>query len=456
MNFSGLNSRGNLNAYGGRNKYSVGLGKIRNTIGSINRPYQYCSRTSSDPLYCLFRLSTYNPTYNPTYSFMWKNPFGNGLTGPEDQTKSVNVMAFDSSGNLFVGGSFDNANGVACNCLSVFNPKNNTWSNPFVNSSQVNLFQGPGPVKAIVPTTTPGKKVYIGGITNDGSTSINGDNGVVVWDPSYPTIFSTLLGGTSSTECYCIAVTSNYVAVGNSFGWVYNTVPPDDDDITLASGIAIWNLNTESWKTIEQGEQGLNGSGVNVFRQVQNGTFVGGRFDKLIPNQNTFNNIAFYDGIKLVPLGTGIFYDDNTENTVYTIDVSSSGVVYVGGIFLSTGNNDTLNNTFNNIGKYDGVTWSSLGTGLNGTVNCVKFAPNGDLYATGEFTATGDGLVQLNYIARWDGSSWFPVVGGLNAKGYSLCFDAQGSLYVGGEFTMAGNVNCNCIVKLEYVCTNCF
>ena len=65
-------------------------------------------------------------------------------------------------------------------------------------------------------------------------------------------------------------------------------------------------------------------------------------------------------------------------------------------------------------------------------------------------------LVQLNYIARWDGSSWFPVLGGLNAKGYSLCFDAQGSLYVGGEFTMAGNVNCNCIAKLEKVCTNCF
>jgi hypothetical protein len=443
MNFSGLNSRGNLNAYGGRNKYSVGLGKIRNTIGSINRPYQYCRKTSVNPLYCLFRFSTYN--------FMWTNPFGNGLTltGFEDQTQSVNVMAFDSSGYLFVGGSFDNANGVPCGCLSVFNPKNNSWSNPFVNSSQVNLFQGPGPVRAIVPTNT---KVYIGGITNDGSTSINGDNGVVVWDPSNPTIFSTLLGGTSSTECYCIAVTSNYVAVGNSFGWVYNTVDPSDD-ITLASGIAIWNLNTESWETIEQGEQGIS-QDVNTFKQVQNGTFIGGRFEKFITNPTVFNNIAFYNGTQLVPLGTGIHYYD--ENCVNSIDVSSSGIVYAGGKFLATGNNDTLNNTFNNIGKYNGVVWSSLGTGLNGIVNCIKFAPNGDLYATGEFTATGDGLVQLNYIARWNGTSWFPILGGLNAKGYSLCFDTQGSLYVGGEFTMAGNVNCNCIAKFENVCINCF
>jgi hypothetical protein len=451
MNFSGLNSRGNLNAYGGRNKYSVCLGKIRNTVGSINRPYQYCSRTSPDPLYCLFSLSTYKPTYNPTYTFIWKNPFGNGLTGPEDQTQSVNVMAFDTSGYLFVGGSFDNANGVACGCLSVFNPKNNSWSNPFVNSSQVNLFQGPGPVKAIVPTNT---KVYIGGITNDYSTSIYGDNGVVVWDPSYPTIFSTLLGGTSSTECYCIAVTSNYVAVGNGFGWVYNTVPPNDEDITLATNIAIWNLETGSWKTIQQGEQGLSGSDVNTFRQVQNGTFIGGKFDKLITNDIVFNNIAFYDGTLLVPLGTGIYYYD--ENCVNSIDVSSSGIVYAGGNFLATGNNNTLNNTFNNIGKYNGVVWSSLGSGLNGIVNCIKFSPDGDLYATGEFTATGDDLVQLNYIARWDGSSWFSVQGGLNAIGYNLCFDTQGSLYVGGEFTMAGNVNCSCIAKLERVCTNCF
>lgn len=439
MHLLGLNSRGNLNAYGGRNKYSVGLGKIRNTIGSINRPYQYCSRTSSTPYYCLFRF--------PTYIFKWTNPFGNGLTG---LNKSVNVMVFDSSGYLFVGGSFDNANGVACGCLSVFNPKNNSWSNPFVNSSQVNLFQGPGPVKAIVPTNT---NVYIGGITNNGEISETGENGVVVWNPLNPTIFSTLEGGTSSFECYCIAVASNYIAVGNGFGWVYNTIPPDINQKTLATSIAIWNLNTMSWETIQSGEQGFSGT-VYTFKQVQNGTFIGGSFEKLLSNQTVFNNIAFYNGTQLVPLGTGIYY--NGDNIINSVDISSSGVVYVGGKFLATGNNDTLNNTFNNIGKYDGVTWSSLGTGLNGIVNCIKFAPNGDLYATGEFTATGDGLVQLNYIARWNGSSWFPIQGGLNAKGYSLCFDAQGSLYVGGEFTMAGNVNCNCIAKFENVCIDCF
>lgn len=433
MRLLGLNSSGNLNAYGGRNKYSVGLGKIRNTVGSINRPYQYCRRTSPDPFYCLFRF--------PIKS-MWTNPFGTGLTG---LNKSVNVIVFNSSGYLFVGGSFDNANGVACGCLSVFNPKNNTWSNPFVSSSQVNLFQGSGPVVAIAPTSSI---VYIGGTTNDDSLSNNGDNGVVVWNPLNPTIFSTLRGGTSSFGCNCIAVTSTYVAIGAGFGWVYNTVPPDDNNITLASAIAVWNLNTLSWETIQQGEQGVSGV-INTFRQVQNGTFIGGGFEKLISNPTVLNNIAFYNGTQLVPLGEGIFYGDEVDNSVNTIDINSSGVVYVGGFFLSTGNNDTLNNTFNNIGKYDGVTWSSLGTGLNGTVNCVKFGPNGDLYATGEFTATGDNLVQLNYIARWDGSSWFPVLGGLNAKGYSLCFDAQGSLYVGGEFTIAGNVNCNCIAKFE-------
>jgi surface protein len=46
----------NLNAYGGRNNYSVLIGTTRNIKGSSNRIYQYCSRISETPLYCMFQI----------------------------------------------------------------------------------------------------------------------------------------------------------------------------------------------------------------------------------------------------------------------------------------------------------------------------------------------------------------------------------------------------------------
>ena len=437
MKLTGVNTNNNLTTYEGRNKYSIGLGKSRNTAGSINRVYGYCQRTSSTPLYCLFGFPT------KIASAVWSNPFGSGLTG---LNKSVNVLSFGLSGNLFVGGSFNDANGVNCNCLGIFNTKTNNWFNPFKNSLNENLFLGHGPVRAIVPTSTT---VYVGGLTNDESQSSDGINGVAVWNPLNPTSFTPLGGGTSSSDCYCIAVTSEYVAVGNGFGWVYNTVPPDSQDETLATSIAIWNLNTSAWENIQPGQQGL-GNEVYTFKQIQNGTYIGGRFQTLITDPTIFlNYVAFFSGSQISPLGEGIYYSD--DNIVKSIEVDSSEVVYVGGKFQATGNNNTFGNTFNNIGKYNGVSWSSLGTGLNGLVNCIKIAPNGDLYVTGEFTATGDGLIQLNYIARWRGNTWSPVGGGLNAKGNYICFDNQGGLYVGGEFTMAGNVNCNCIAKFSVI-----
>ena len=51
---SSSNNTTNLNSYGGRNKWSVPIGTTRNTKGSSNRIYQYCSRVTETPLYLLY------------------------------------------------------------------------------------------------------------------------------------------------------------------------------------------------------------------------------------------------------------------------------------------------------------------------------------------------------------------------------------------------------------------
>ena len=103
----------------------------------------------------------------------------------------------------------------------------------------------------------------------------------------------------------------------------------------------------------------------------------------------------------------------------------------------------------NNIAKWDGSSWSSLGLGVNSWINALTVFDDGSssgpgLYAGGSFTNAGG--IAANNIAKWDGSSWSPLgsgIGGLFAEVYSLAaFDdvQEGSpaLYAGGYFETAG------------------
>ena len=66
------------------------------------------------------------------------------------------------------------------------------------------------------------------------------------------------------------------------------------------------------------------------------------------------------------------------------------------------------------------------------------------LYAGGYFTTAGG--VAANHIAKWDGSSWTALGSGMNAEVRALTvFDDGGgpALYAGGDFTTAGGVAAN-------------
>ena len=72
------------------------------------------------------------------------------------------------------------------------------------------------------------------------------------------------------------------------------------------------------------------------------------------------------------------------------------------------------------------------------------------LYAGGDFTTAGG--VAANGIAKWDGSSWTALGSGMNADVHALTvFDDGGgpALYAGGDFTTAGGVAANNIAKWD-------
>ncbi|QNH62728.1 T9SS type A sorting domain-containing protein [Hymenobacter sediminicola] len=125
---------------------------------------------------------------------------------------------------------------------------------------------------------------------------------------------------------------------------------------------------------------------------------------------------------------------------VRTTVVAPNGDVYIGGMFRNVGNVSA-----NYLAKWDGTTWSSLGTGLNGAVYALAVDGNGNVYAGGNFTTAGG--ISASRIARWNGTAWSSLGTGLNSVVQALALDAAGNVYAGGYFTTAGGVGASGIAK---------
>jgi hypothetical protein len=132
------------------------------------------------------------------------------------------------------------------------------------------------------------------------------------------------------------------------------------------------------------------------------------------------------------------------DNAVYALAVSGSDM-YAGGDFTHAGGVAA-----NLIAKWNGTSWSALGSGMNATgfsPSVRALAVSGtNLYAGGYFTTAGG--VAANNIAKWNGSSWSALGSGTDWDVGALAVWGS-DLYVGGSFSMAGAVAANGIAKWD-------
>jgi hypothetical protein len=94
------------------------------------------------------------------------------------------------------------------------------------------------------------------------------------------------------------------------------------------------------------------------------------------------------------------------------------------------------------MGSSNAQSWSSVGSGMavKGIVSAM-IVYNGELYVAGEFDSAGG--IPVNNIARWNGSVWDSVGSGLSGLFNERTSMAvyNGNLYVGGGFTQSGSIS---------------
>jgi len=256
-------------------------------------------------------------------------------------------------------------------------------------------------------------------------------------DPTFSDANWSSMGGVPGADSVVFAVAADgagNVYIGGAF-----TVAGD----TIVNNIAKWDGN--SWSALGSG---INGN-VGALVVSGNNVYAGGLFTTAGGSPAT--NIAKWNGSTWSALGSGL--SASADYPFYGGAVSALVVlgtnVYAGGAFTTAGGIPATN-----IAKWNGSSWSPLGSGISGINNLFfgsvvvhALAVSGNnLYVGGYFTAAG-GIAATN-IAKWDGSSWSALGSGMDTYGHVTALAASGSnVYAGGNFTTAGGVAANRIAK---------
>lgn len=194
----------------------------------------------------------------------------------------------------------------------------------------------------------------------------------------------------------------------------------------LTGNIARWDGT--SWELIDEGLTSGEPSTAVVLDLAfaTDGTlYAGGAFR--VSNGAISTGIAKWDGNSWSALGSGL------NSTARALEFTTDGTLFVGGDFTMAGSSPA-----NHVAKWDGTAWSALGQGTNDGVTSLAASPSGTLFVGGYFNTAGG--VAANAVAKWDGTSWQSLSTGMDSSVYDLELDSQGRVYARGSFSQAGNV----------------
>lgn len=326
--------------------------------------------------------------------------FGDAAAVPSLLAVGVNAL-YPVNTNFVVGGRFTQAGGVAANNIAVL--RDALWS-PLGAGFD-------GPVNAIAQVNG---ELFAGGqFTNSGPVVVNR---LARWTGSGWRDLNGSIAGPGLTEVNAlVARGTNELVVGGNFATAGGVV---------CNNIAVWS-NSTGWRAL--------------------GTGLLGRVESLavLPN----GNILAGGGFNLA--GATVFlveFDGTTwraapglDGTVRALLTEPSGTVLLGGSFTTDGTT-----VLNGIARWDGTTFSALGSGVGGVPGAAVYAltlmADGDVLVGGHFTTAG-GNVALN-IARFDGT-WSGFGRGTDAPVRALSNLDDLVVGVGGLFTRAhGGVAC--------------
>jgi hypothetical protein len=365
----------------------------------------------------------------------WNGSTWSALRPPGGWGASGNVYSlatFDagSGARLYAGGAITEAGGVSTGGIAQWN--GSMWS-PVGGGLhfQQGQYTYPGGANALLVFDGPAGNdvLYVGGyFTNPGGS------GLATWNGTSWSVFGAVgrAFGDPGTV-YAFAPDTLGATPALFIGGSFNTA-----NGIASEGVARFDPHTAQWSGLGSGTN----SDVYALATFNDGSgmalYAAGAFTAAngVPAQK----IARWNGVSWSAVGGGF---DNNVLALAVFDDGSGSALYAGGGFATAGGVPA-----STIARWNGASWAPVGAGLsNGVVFALTVYDDGGgpaLYAAGGFTTTGN--VSVSSIAKWNGHSWSALGSGMNdiARAFCAFDDGHGEsgakLFVGGDFTAAGAI----------------
>ncbi|MBF9224278.1 T9SS type A sorting domain-containing protein [Hymenobacter ruricola] len=344
---------------------------------------------------------------------------------------TVYGVAVDGGGSVYAGGIFSQVGALKANRLAKWN--GTAWNN-VGGATALGLDS-----QVYAVAVAPNGDVYVGGnITQAGGVAVNR---IAKWNG---TAWSTLGTGAANgvRASGSLAIVEALLVARNGDVYVGGTF--DTAGGVAAEGIAKWNGTAWSALVTSNGN-GVNGGIVSALAEAPNGDiYVGGTGINVRVGSSFARGVARWNGTSWSLLGTS--FSNGVNGDVYALAVAPNGDLYAGGSFNQAGGTTAIR-----VAKWNGTSWSALGSGTDGAVLALAVAGNGDVYAGGTFRQAGGQPASL--VAMWNGTAWSnlgsgftgPVASNIGVTG--LAIDGNGDVYAGGTFTQSGGASMNYVSR---------
>lgn len=228
---------------------------------------------------------------------------------------------------------------------------------------------------------------------------------------------------------------TSWSAMGAGVSGAWRLASSSNGELVATSGTSVWRWNAVSWVQLGSDRSFL----ILDMAFLDNGDLVAVGDHLFGPS----GVVERWDGAAWSSVGGGGGIAASLSGLAAVVATDGGGFV-VGGRFGDAGG-------VRNVARWDGASWSWVGTSTQPWMNTTEYVsalavlPNGDLIATGSFGLTGASPV--NSIARFDGVTWSSIDTGLTerssifnaAEGRALAVASTGDVIVGGTFAMAGS-----------------
>jgi len=292
---------------------------------------------------------------------------------------------------IVVAGGFGVAGRTQANGVATFDAASQSWS-------ALDGGLATGDLVRALATSPSGERVAVGNV-------MGGAERILRWNGAAWSVLGTVSG---SLDCVAILPNGDIVA-GGTFSAV--------DGLPIAN-LARWNGG--SWASIGS----LTSTRVHALCVASNGDLIAAAV-----TSGVVTDLTRWNGSTWTTFGTA-------NSWVNTIVERANGDLFVGGFFLSI---DGVNTS--PVALWNGTSWSALGTGIatlyGAAVDGMVVHPDGSLYISGAFVMVGG--IQAIGIARWNGVSWSSLGTGIDQRGLALTLAPDGNgLVLGGNFLQAG------------------